>query len=450
MSDGLGKKYGLVTAIAMVIGIVIGSGVFFKAPAILAVSGTLQTGILAWLIGGAIMIVCAVAFAVMATRYEKVNGVVDYAEAALGKKYGYFVGWFLATLYYPSLTGVLAYVSAVYFCMLTGWIGLPQAVWAVSAVFLIGSFLLNSLAPRLAGKWQVSTTAVKLIPLVAMAAGGIVYGLKTGNLNTNFHAVLPTSGDGNPLFYGVVATSFAYEGWIVATSINSELKNARRNLPLALVLGSLVIIVIYLVYFVGIAGGVGLSALSDKTGVETAYANVFGKAVGTVLTAFITVSCLGTLNGLTMGCTRGIYTVAVRGEGPAPRLFSRVSEKYGMPAASCVFGFVMAALVLVYFLPIDYYGRYGGAGGFFFDISELPIVTIYAMYIPVFIRMMLRERDLGFLRRFLFPALAVCGCLFMIVAAVDKFKHSGLWQYLLCFAVVALIGQLFALRRKEA
>ncbi len=83
--DELNKKYGFWTASAMVIGIVIGSGVFFKADDVLAASGgKLPTALLAWLIGGLIMIITSFVFAGIATRIEKVNGVVDYFEAAYG------------------------------------------------------------------------------------------------------------------------------------------------------------------------------------------------------------------------------------------------------------------------------------------------------------------------------------------------------------------------------
>ncbi len=443
MESKLEKKYGLFTAIAMVIGIVIGSGVFFKAPAILNAAGSLTTGILAWIIGGAIMICCAVTFAIMGAKYEKINGVVDYAEAAVGSKYGYMVGWFMAIIYYPSLTGVLAYVSGVYFCMLVGWIAIPAAVWVVSLVFLVLSFILNTIAPKLAGKWQVSTTAIKLVPLVAMAIGGIIYGIASGNLVTNFSVVVQSTVAGNPLFYGVVATAFAYEGWIIATAINSELNNAKKNLPLALILGGIIIVAVYLLYFIGIAGGVELSALADKAGVSQAYVNVFGGAIGTILTGFITISCLGTLNGLTMGCVRGIYSIAARGEGPCVKTFSKVSEKLKMPVASCVLGFVIALLMLVYFLPIDYNGMYGKGGGFLFDISELPIVTLYAMYIPVILRMIAKERELSVGKRFIWPILALLGCVFMVIAAVDKFMSLGLWQYLIIFVAIMIIGGIF-------
>ena len=113
MNNGLERKYGLLTAIAMVVGIVIGSGVFFKAQTILTkTNGNMPLGILAWIVGGCIMLACILAFAIMATKYEKVNGIVDYAEAAVSKKYGYAVGWFMTFIYYPTLTSVLAWLSA--------------------------------------------------------------------------------------------------------------------------------------------------------------------------------------------------------------------------------------------------------------------------------------------------------------------------------------------------
>lgn len=85
MDNGLEKRYGLLTAIAMVVGIVIGSGVFFKAEKVLtATGGNLSLGILAWLLGGLVMILCAYNFALMATKHEKVSGVVDYAEVLVG------------------------------------------------------------------------------------------------------------------------------------------------------------------------------------------------------------------------------------------------------------------------------------------------------------------------------------------------------------------------------
>ena len=67
------------------------------------------------------MIICSYVFATMATRYEKVSGLVDYAEATVGRRYAYDVGWFMAVLYTPCLVSALAWISARYFCVLLGW-----------------------------------------------------------------------------------------------------------------------------------------------------------------------------------------------------------------------------------------------------------------------------------------------------------------------------------------
>ena len=113
--DKLQKRYGLLTAICMVVGIVIGSGVFFKAQTILhKTGGNMPLGILAWIIGGVIMLTCLLAFSVMAQKFEKVNGIVDYAEACVSSRYAYYIGWFLSIIYYPCLTSVLAWLSARY------------------------------------------------------------------------------------------------------------------------------------------------------------------------------------------------------------------------------------------------------------------------------------------------------------------------------------------------
>ena len=113
MKDQLQKRYGLPMAIAMVVGIVIGSGVFFKAETVLkATGGDVLTGILAWAIVGVVMMICAYTFSIMASRYEKVNGVVDYAEVMVGPRYGYYMGWFMTFIYQPAITSVLAAANA--------------------------------------------------------------------------------------------------------------------------------------------------------------------------------------------------------------------------------------------------------------------------------------------------------------------------------------------------
>lgn len=443
METGLQKKYGLLTAIAMVVGIVIGSGVFFKAEKILtATGGNLPQGILAWAIGGIIMIICAYVFAILATRYEKVNGLVDYAEVTLGSKYGYFVGWFLVTIYYPAITSVLAWVSARYTCVLLGWDITGGEAMAISGFYLVAIYALNALSPKLAGKFQVSTTAIKLIPLILMAIVGTIVGLKNGILISNFTSGVIAEVSDNPLFTAVVATSFAYEGWIIATSINAELRDAKKNLPLALTFGTMFVALIYILYYTGLAGAVENSILMEngEAGAKLAFSTVFSKMGGTVLFVFVVISCLGTLNGLMMGCTRGLYSLAARDLGPAPQVFKSIDKSTNMPVNSAIAGVLLCGAWLLYFfganlVPVSWFGPFS------FDSSELPIVTIYAMYIPIFVVMMSREKDLGFFKRYLMPFLAICACVFMVIAAFYAHGMAVLY-YLIIFAVIMAIGLL--------
>ncbi len=232
MDNKLERKYGLPMAICMVIGIVIGSGIFFKAQDILVnTGGSMKLGILAWLIGGIVMVICALTFANFASKYEKVNGIVDYAEAIVGKKYGYIVCWFVSTIYFPAMTSVLAWVSARYTLVLFGNTDITGGLcMTLAGLYLVCSYCLNALSPKLAGKFHVSSTVIKLVPLIIMAVVGIIFSLVNGNLVESFNQVSNTTVGSDSIFAGIVSASFAYEGWIIATSINSEVNSYSTSL----------------------------------------------------------------------------------------------------------------------------------------------------------------------------------------------------------------------------
>lgn len=454
MGNTLNKRYGLITAITMVVGIVIGSGIFFKAEKILnCTGGDLKIGILAWIVGGLIMVVCAYTFSIMATKYEKVNGVVDYAEAMMGKRYGYYLGWFIATIYFPAMTSVLAWVSSRYLCVLLGWDITGGSCMVIAAFFLVASFALNTLSPVLAGKFQVSTTVIKMIPLLLMAVIGTIKGLSNGLLIQNFSDVaIPASelgGTGYMLFTAVCATSFAYEGWIIATSINSELKDAKKNLPRALVIGTLIVMATYVLYYIGLAGAVENSVMmaGGEAGAKIAFASVFSNVGGTLLFVFIVISCLGTLNGLMVGTVRGLYSIATRGNGPRPDVMNQVDPAVNMPVNSAVVGALLVAAWLLYFYGANLTS--GWFGPFCFDSSELPIITIYALYIPIFIMVMKKETEWGTFKRFIMPGLSIIGCIFVVIAAFFAHRISVVF-YLIIFAVVMLIAIKFDNTKKES
>ena len=478
MDNKLTKKYGLFTAICMVVGIVIGSGIFFKTQDVLkAADGNAFYSIISWVISGLIMVAIATSFGVLATKYEKVNGVVDYAEATCGKKYAYFIGWFMSLIYYPAMTSVLAWVSARYTLVLLGYetnspLELPvkNAFFSTECItialfYLVLIYFLNTIAPKIAGKFQVSSTAVKLIPIVFIGLIGLIIGLFNGILGNNLDveavgsikdaAAAEAAANGElfedystGLFPAICGTIFAYEGWVVATTINSEVKNSKRNLPIALCIGTLIIVAAYTLYNVGI---LGLAGIGDITSKGTTYAfGYFPAVVSKLISFFIVISCLGTLNGLMLGCCRGIYSLSARDEGISPKTFKQVDRMTNMPHNSAAFALLMCAVWFGYFVIVSLGIGIGDSGSYIlgFDSSELPIITIYPMYIPILVIMMIKEKDLNPFKRFILPCLSIAGIAVIVIASIYKHGMANVW-YLIVFAAIMGIGALVLYYNKK-
>lgn len=412
------KRYGLPTAICMVVGIVIGSGIFFKTESVLAMTGgNVITGVLSILIMGMLMMFCAYAFSLLSQKYEKINGVVDYAEAVCGPKYAYYLGWFMTFVYTPNIAGVLSWVSARYIGALFGFAPTSSEVLAIACFVLVAGAFMNGVAPKLAGKLQVSTTIIKLIPLLLMAVVGTAAGLMNGQLIQNITA--EPSGDVTlmgGLTASIVSLAFAFEGWILATSINAELKDAKKTLPRALILGSIVIVAVFVLYYMGICGAISIEELTaENGGAALAFKKLFGGVFGTLLAVFIAISCLGTTNGVMIANSRGLYALAARGNGPKPKFFAAIDETSQMPVNSAFMGAALAAFWLLYFYGANLTS--GWFGLFNADSSELVIVALYGMYIPVFLKMY-KDKTLPLAKRILVPTLAIISCLVLLGCAV--------------------------------
>lgn len=414
--DTIPKRYGFWTASAMVIGITIGSGVFFKADDVLAAAGgRLPMALLAWLIGGSIMVITAYVFSRIASRIERVNGMVDYFEAAYGEKAAYLVAWFMTFIYYPALVAVLSWVSANYSLALMGW---NRGLWALALIYMILFFLLSILSPMLAGRWQVSATIIKLIPLGLIGIFGTIGGLLSGQTMDSFTRTAGNlASQGGGLALATVSTAFAYEGWIIATSINAEIRDAKRTLPKALVTGTVAIMLIYMFYYLGLSGVLPNEAILEAgdNAPVLVISRVFGNIGGTLLTAFVVISCLGTLNGLIMASARGMFSIAARGRGPAVKFFSGVNDKTGSTLNSAVAGFGISLFWLMV-----WYGNFQGWWGGFMDISELPIVFLYSIYISLYIWYIRHFSDFSFFQRYIAPTLAGIGSVYILIGGLRK------------------------------
>ncbi len=419
------KQYGIWTGIAMVVGIVIGSGVFLKAGGVLKLAGgNLKLSILAWFIGGLIMITSSFCFAVFATKVTKYNGVVDYVEVASNEKIGYSLAWMITSFYYPIVASIVALFAGSYFFKMIGLnIGLTDwqnFLFAFGIITLV--VIMNYLSPIIASRFQISATVVKLIPILLIAIGGLFASLIVGNDYGIINA-FKNNAEGYELNFGeaVKKTAFAYEGWVCATAINAELKDSKKNLPKALVGGTIAILVFYIVYYVSLSAILGNEAniIQDEKAPIVAFQKMFGTIGGSIFTFFIMISCLGTVNGVTMGCCRGMYTMSCRGQGIAPEKFSKIGKNKNISFLSCIYGYgCILLMLLVWYLAMHNVWIFGHLG----SMDEIICAIIYAIYITMYIFIMKNFKELNAVKRFILPGLAIIGSLFFTICG------TGLYQ----------------------
>lgn len=428
------KKFGFFTASAMVVGIVIGSGVFKSAGDVLNASGgSLPLSIAAWLIGGLIIIISAYAFSIVALKNTEASGIIDYVDDLFGPKVAYMVGWFMQFVYYPVLVGILSWLAGDVTQTL---FGLENAVWPLTIFYFLGVYALNLISPIVAGRFQVSAMGIKLIPLVLIAVIGLGAGLLNGNTLTALseRATNVTATAGAGLAAAVAVTAFAYDGWILALSITHELKDAKKTLPKALVLGSVFIVAIYVLFFIGLSGVVSNNeAIVNAGSLDTsivAAERLFGVFFGNVVSVMILISVLGTLNGLTMGAVRGMYQIAVRGVGPSPSTFTKLSKSEA-PVQGGLLSLAISALWLVV-----WYGNFQGWWGGFMDTSVLSIVFLYIAYILVYVDIFKNFNELPTIKRIVVPTLAIIAALYLIYGAFTS--APLMFAY---FAIIVIVIQ---------
>lgn len=240
--------YGFKTALCMVIGVVIGSGIFFKADDILnATNGSIKLGLIGILVVGIGVLFGALTIAYYGLNDTENTGMIGYFQHIFGKNASYYVGWFLISIYFPAFIVITADVCAIYLANLFT-INSQIFVSLATLIIIISSFYLNIKSSKLGGELQIGLTILKLIPLIIIGFIGTLF----FNSSTTIATQTITSASNNPMSM-LVMIAFAFDGWIVATNISGELRDSKKNLPKALALGTIIITLVYALYFYGIS-----------------------------------------------------------------------------------------------------------------------------------------------------------------------------------------------------
>ena len=450
----LKRQYKFFVTICIVVGFVVGTGIFWRPGRVLYESnGDMWMGVLAWVVGGIMVATCVYMFSVLAGRYEKVHGMVDYAEAIVGKKYGYLAGWFFAIMYQSAGYALIAYISATATATLAGHDNVHNSnfVFFMTAFYMGITFAVNYLAPKLPMKFNVTTTVIRVIPIILMGTAGIAIANFTGESGAAADIVRPAIGEGmaDPSFFGAIfATVFAYNGWQAAVAFNSEVKESKRTFPIALLVGFLFVIVVYVLYFIGVVSAGDPTALmtNNQIGTRAAFANIFGNRASDIIMIFVIISGLGILNMCCMGMSRGLYSLGRRGVGPIPDRMVQLDPKTNVPVCAMV-TCVSVSFLWLMVLYGNRNGWFGTLNGrpFMFDLADFYNMIFFLLLIPIFIGFIIRHKaddTLHWFNRVIAPLLAVGAAGFMIFALIQaSWQHALI--YFGVFVLLAIIGSLF-------
>ena len=333
------KNMGVMSAISIVVGCVIGAGVFFKPYAIYqATGGAPGLGLLSWVIGGLISIFGALTFAEIAVLIPRTGGMVTYLGEVYDRRVGFLAGWMQVVIFYPAyLAGYGVKVGTELSGLLGVNIAMPVALGIIAGV--VG---LNTLGSGSASKFQIVSTVCKLIPLFLITIVGFVLGRSRAPILT------PVVGEGinagSALGTTLLAVLFAFEGWTNVGAIAGEMKNPARDLPRAIVGGVSIIMAVYLLINIAYIRVIPASELMHIESPAAAVASrLFGSAGGTIIAIGIIISVIGAGNGFLLSGSRVAYYLAREGMLPGSEKLARLNQKL-VPANAIILVGTLAAL----------------------------------------------------------------------------------------------------------
>ena len=413
-SSGLVRGLGLFDSTTIVVGSMIGSGIFIVSADIGRNAGSTGGLLAAWVITGLMTVTAALSYGELAAMMPKAGGQYVYLREAFSPLWGFLYGW---TLFLVIQTGTIAAV-AVGFARYTGVL-IP---WFSESNYLIAPIRLGSYALSLStaqflglamialltfmntrglnlGKWvQNIFTTAKTGALIALIVLGIVVGVRSGAGAENFHDFWSlrgglqevgaglTAATAFGLFVGICVAQtnslFSADAWNNITFTAGEVKDPRRNIPLSLAFGTFLVIGLYLLANVAYLAALPFAAIqnapSDRVASETANV-IFPGAGATIMAVAIMISTFGCNNGLILAGARAYYAMARDG-----LFFRRVGElnKNHVPAWGLLIQGIWAGLlVLPRTVKTDAAGNVTGYGNLYGSLLDYVISAALIFYI---------------------------------------------------------------------
>lgn len=318
------RRLSPVGAVAIIVGIVIGAGIF-KTPSMVAgVTGDAGWMIVAWILGGVISLAGALCYAELATTYPHAGGDYHFLGRAFGRQVSFLYAWAKATVINTGSIALLAFVFGDYLSKVINLGPHSSAIWAVSIV--VALTIVNLIGLNAAAWVQTLLTVIEVSGLICVGVAGIVL---AGNTPVTSGAFTSTPSLG---MFGLamVFVLLTYGGWNEAAYISAEVRGGRRAIVPVIVISIVTITAIYVFVNIAILAGMGLQGLADSKAIA---ADLMGKAFGPwgerALGIFVAISALTSINATMIVGARSNF--ALGRDWPALRFMGHWHAGRGSP-----------------------------------------------------------------------------------------------------------------------
>jgi amino acid transporter len=327
-------------AVALIAGIMIGSGIFATPPQIAGSLDRFGPMIFVWLLGGLLAMCGALCYAELAGMFPRTGGGFIFQREIYGKPVAFVSGWSSLLITYPSSIAAIATVFAIYFKRLVPDVPLSEGI--IAAILSLLFCGLNIIGVLLGARIQRTLTFAKVAALVALVGFAAIYRDGSWSNLTPVWAAPSGGWQLGAFALAMASVMWTYEGWADGPTIAGEVKDLQRDLPRALLIGTGLVTLVYIllnaayVYVMSIPG----IAASESVAVDMAQ-RTMGQYGGLFVTLLILASTAGSVNGSVIGASRVCF--AMSREGLFFESVGRVHSRLQTPANALVIIGVMTA-----------------------------------------------------------------------------------------------------------
>ncbi|XP_061163493.1 b(0,+)-type amino acid transporter 1-like [Saccostrea echinata] len=424
----LKRNLGLISGTSIIVGTIIGSGIFISPKGVFQETGSVGLSLVVWAAVGFLSLTGSLSYAELGILIPKSGGEYSYIMVAMGRVMAYLFAWTKIIVLNPSSMAIICLTFAEYFIALFDLCGeqpVPKKV--IAALAMITLAIINCWDTKFAASVQVFFTVAKLIALIIIVIGGLVW-LGKEEVKTFQNGFEDSTNSPSGIALAFYDALWAYDGWNNLNFITEELKNPYTNLPRANTIGVLLVTFVYVLTNISYLAVLGKDGLLNSHAVAVDWAKiVLGKQVAIVMPIFVMCSTFGAANGTLFAGVRTLY--AAGREKQFPEVLSYVSVRRLTPMPCVIFTTVIGLLMLI-----------PGDIGSLIDFFSFAAWMFYALAIISLIILRFKWKDAKRPMKIfiLFPVVFLLCSLYLVVAPIIQDPRL---EFL--YAFLFIVGGLF-------